>query len=426
MTSSWRIVSTEVVTTERRRSRFKRASAVAFACSFAILGLGAWAGSWFGEFLLQLAGLGIGLSGLGYLGARVFPAQRELRQGGLLVVEPDRIVIERPRVKRGIWRSRILQGYLIEPNTLGLVLVEGEELRFDLESRADAEAALAELGLEATARPLSVPIVSPADEGSPGGRVFGLLALLGLAPLALAAGAASLVGVMRLLAGAGRAFPFDSLAFFFVSTVLTYLLFRYFSPRAATIGVDGITIDQPLGKRFVPFAQLAAIDEDDKGVVLTTRDGERVPLSVSFGKIAPFAADGSTERRAAIVDRIRQARARSGDGKLDEAKLARLDRAGRSISQWSQSLAQAKTAGYRVESFEADELVRVACDPEASPERRVGATLALRERESPEIARVRVAAGACVDEDLRHALEAAAEGEVAEAEIERVTARSRL
>jgi membrane protein implicated in regulation of membrane protease activity len=252
-----------------------------------------------------------------------------------------------------------------------------------------------------------------------------LLALLGLAPLTVAVGATTLRALVRLLTMAGGSFPLAGLVFFGATSALVYLLLRRFAARTATIGVDGVTIEQLIGRRFVPYAQIAAIDEDDKGVVLTTHDGERVPLRVSFGKIAPFASDGSTERRAAILDRIRQARARAGEGKLGEAKLARLDRGERSVADWSNALARTRAAGYRVESFEADELVRIACDPEVLPERRVGATLALRGQAESEVARVRVAAAACVDEDLRRALEAAAEGEVAEAELARVTERMR-
>ncbi|MBL8612022.1 MAG: hypothetical protein JNL38_32065 [Myxococcales bacterium] len=60
-----------------------------------------------------------------------------------------------------------------------------------------------------------------------------------------------------------------------------------------------------------------------------------------------------------------------------------------------------------------DELEQVIGDAASSPERRVGATLALAARDAERArARVRVAAPALADEELREALEAAAEGEV--------------
>jgi len=68
---------------------------------------------------------------------------------------------------------------------------------------------------------------------------------------------------------------------------------------------------------------------------------------------------------------------------------------------------------YRARALQRDDLWQVLEDPKASPERRVGAALALSRRaKTGERRRVRIAAASCALRPLRIAIEEAAEGEI--------------
>jgi hypothetical protein len=304
--------------------------------------------------------------------------------------------------------------------TLGLVLENGVELRFALESRREAEEALRSLDLHAATRPLEVRLISAASAGSSVGRVLGLIGGIALAPLVFVALALTLAALLSLDLRVALGFGLPLLG---LAGALSALL-RYFSPRRGWIGVDGVTLERFLRRaRIIPYSQMASVVEDDRGVVITTRVNERVHLRVSREPIEPGRRDDSASRRAAILERIRQARDLAAQSAVADAKLARLDRAGRTPDAWREALRRVRSEDYRIEPFEPDELVRIACDADVSPERRVGATIALRDLDATSVERVRIAARACVDDDLRAALEAAADGEITETRLARASAR---
>jgi hypothetical protein len=112
--------------------------------------------------------------------------------------------------------------------------------------------------------------------------------------------------------------------------------------------------------------------------------------------------------------RIREARAAHGGAHQPE-QLELLDRKGRSVADWSRSLESLARAGssYRAVGLSADDLEIIVTSPEVSPERRLGAALALRAAghlAAPE--RIRVAAAQCASSRLRIALERVGEGAV--------------
>jgi hypothetical protein len=196
----------------------------------------------------------------------------------------------------------------------------------------------------------------------------------------------------------------------------------------ASIGADGVSVPAFLRSRFIPYSKIAAVAESPTGVTLTLDDGAIVTLRLSdqvLDDAAQITAREAHERRAMIVDRIGQARERAGNARVPEAKLARLDRAGRSIEAWSEALSSLSNADYRHEPFTADELTRIALDGEAAPARRVAATVALRVAKEPALERVRIAADACLDRDLKRALEQAAEGELELEQVSRIEKRAR-
>jgi hypothetical protein len=375
-----------------------------------------------GDLIAVAGSIGMLLGGAARFAARALPRRWKERPGGHLAIVRDGLVIERSDGIRLVETKRVQWGYLLEPMTLGLVLADGVELRFALESRREAEDALRSLDLHAATRPLEVRLISAASAGSSIGRVLGLVGVIALAPLVFEVLALTVAALLSVELRVSLSFGLPLLA---LGGALSALV-RYFSPRRAWIGVDGVTLDRFLRRaRIMPYSQMASVVEDDWGVALTTRANERVHLRVSREPIEPGRGDDSASRRAAILERIRQARDLAAQSAVADAKLARLDRAGRTPDAWREALRRVRSEDYRMEPFEPDELVRIACDADVSPERRVGATIALHDLDVTSVDRVRVAARACVDDDLRAALEAAADGEITERRLGRANARVR-
>ncbi len=426
----WPVRSVEADTHERWRGRLGRVAWGAAATGLLSFVGGVVLGSWFGDFVFDSSVAWFGGALAVALVRGVWPRAPTIERALLFRLEPDAAVLEGGPGARRIARVRIAQGFLLEPSTLGLVLDDGEELFIELSEREDAEEALDALALGATDRPLEVPLISLLDQGTSDRRIATMLAA---AWVALPMSVVSLFTLAWLAEPAmrGRASVLGMLlasVLVAVTVVIDTLFYRAVRRAIAKVGADGITIPSLAGSRFVPYGAIARVEEDERGVVLITIEGERLELPVTFlklGKQAALSARAGFAKRAMILDRIRQARARAGSSGVPEAKLARLDRAGRTKEAWRAALAGLGRSDYRTDPFTPEELAHVALDTGASPERRAAATVALRVVEAPELARVRVAADACLDEDLKVALERAAEGELETAALTRATARLR-
>jgi hypothetical protein len=128
------------------------------------------------------------------------------------------------------------------------------------------------------------------------------------------------------------------------------------------------------------------------------------------------------------VRRIEDALAARVASQSQVARAAALERHGRPFARWRAELASLAQQGadYRRNAGLArDDLQRVLEDASAPTEHRVGAAVALAAAGEVDIRRrVRIAAAACADRDLRAALEAAAEEELDEAKLERALRRT--
>jgi hypothetical protein len=174
--------------------------------------------------------------------------------------------------------------------------------------------------------------------------------------------------------------------------------------RRIVIGADGVLVRNWLVERFVHFRDVAEVDD----LTIVKTNGRRLKVGV-IGKPA---------ERAAAAHRLQQAfqsfKARALEG---DARLARGDR---DMRTWIDGLKrQAHEEGsFRRAATSPEALQRIVENPSSGVEQRVGAAIALSSLGDEAVKRVRIAAQSSVNEELRIALEAAAEGEIDESTYE--------
>jgi len=363
-------------------------------------------------------------------GPRLAPRGVVMKDGALLLLDGA------TQRERAFPLADITQGWWEDPDLVHLALKSGDVLVVRVKDAAQGEQLLRAAGVTAAERVLRVPLASAASQ-VPGGSIFGgaLLAIGGaalfFASITLAYGvrdmahevdAASLGGFSFIVALAALL----SLALYAVTSALRR--------REAVVGTDGVAYQRSLRTEFIPYAALASVLLDTRGVRLVRKDGRRVVLPTrGFGApplpLAPQAAPPKTPaeaQRRVLLERIHEAMASGGSSELAQVALDRLDRNGRPIAAWLDDLRKLLTSEgvYRTARISPEQLGGVIMDPAAPAERRVAAAVALSTRESGEARqRVRIAVQACADEDLRSALESAAEGEIDETTLARAASR---
>ncbi len=329
--------------------------------------------------------------------------------------------------------ASITQGHFEEPDRVHLATASGVTWVITVRSAEEAEALLRAASVTAAERVLRVPLTSAASQ-IPGGPAFGLIALLLLCPATFFTSLVATVGAKELT----HQFSWGSFGAFSIVvgltaalSAITYAVFGLLRRREALIGTDGIAYQKSLRKQFIPYGSVREVLPDTRGVRLVCTDGrsivlptqERTDRPLSFGVTAPGAVPTPAEaRRKALMDRIAQAKAAGGGSVLARVALDKLDRNDRPVTRWKldlQNLAK-ESADYRNRELSLNDLCAVIEDAGAPPERRIAATVALAGRDKGEAhRRVRIAAQACADEELRRALESAAEGEIEEAYLEK-------
>jgi hypothetical protein len=210
---------------------------------------------------------------------------------------------------------------------------------------------------------------------------------------------------------------------------------RLLGRREVVIGTDGIVIPGFLRRRFIPHSTVAGIERDGFGIVLRLRDGGSVRLPVRAARRAPLpldppapgASSEDAELREVLYRRIHDAMSVRA-GPVASRALDELERKGMPLATWRARLRGllAKEGSYRAPEVGGADLRAIVADPAAPAERRVAAAVALSTSDDVEDRRqVRIAVDACADADLRAALEEAAEGEIDERRLGRLTARLR-
>ncbi len=461
--SALRIESPAIAWSLRERTRRFAFRWMGGSVAAAVLALGVGipfdsglAGGLFGLSMLSagLAGVGGVLSGKG----------RDPARSGVVERRGETLVIARDGTETRLALAEVDQGWIEDVGGDGeacdvvLHLADLRQLAVRVSSRVEGEALLRAARVSVVDRVLRVPIRSLAASQR-FGEVMGLASMSLLLPFVFV-GAAGLIwfAIMCML----RSAPIDDprglailVSFLFAVSVLSIVgvrvLARYLRRREAIVGTDGVALEGFGKRRFVAYSRVRRVARDPKGVRLYLNDGVSVllptlsdadaPLPVTPGVDAPF--DPATvkrriprgapvadlyrkdlARREALFERIEQAMAARGRSKVSQVQLAQLDRQRRTLPAWRRdlrALLAVEGSGYRGAALGSDQLAEVVEDAGAPAERRVAAAIALSSKGDPEARRrVRIAVEACADEDLRAALEHAAEGEIEEAELSRV------
>jgi hypothetical protein len=185
------------------------------------------------------------------------------------------------------------------------------------------------------------------------------------------------------------------------TALLTVVMLRPVDTMEVLVGSDGLTVRGELDDRFVAFASVDEVRDEDRGVALSLRDGGE------FVVAGP--ALGAWQRRA-VSERIRDAldALRAADASARTRSL--LARGDTPFDAWRSSLrAQARgEAIYRNNALDRAELFDVLDDTSAPPAQRAAAAMvlaALDDRRDEALTRVRVAAESSASDPLRRALE---------------------
>jgi hypothetical protein len=196
------------------------------------------------------------------------------------------------------------------------------------------------------------------------------------------------------------------------------------------VGRDGVAIRCGREERFLPLRRIAGVRAREAWTELSLASGGWIEMLVAPPWRARTRARGALggvlaeRRRNRLAALVRWHMERSGHGQGSSAE--QLGRQGRPLQAWQaalQALVREESAGYRGAAVPEERALEVLEDGGAPVELRVGAALALsgdREREAAR--RARRAIEGCASQEVRAALEQAAEGELEEGMLERARA----
>jgi hypothetical protein len=378
----------------------------------------------------------IGLAGVmcSSLALVLGPSVRSVMRPGVVSLSDAAITVYFSEDRRVYPMNEVLEGWLEEPDEVYLRMKGGETLVVKVRSAEEGESLLAAADLSASERVVRMPLSSAASM-IPGGRVLSVLGIMGLSPVTIFSGAVA-AAMLRDPSKPGNIVGVGLVAGFTVTLAfLIYALVAALRRREVTVGTDGLVVRSTFAREFIPYAQVTQVVPDPDGVRVVCGTKKSVVLPTSDAIALPWHRQSATtpataagvKRRDALLDRIQDAMtARQAAGSAS-ANLRHLDRNGRPIAAWRDDLQRLIKAPslYRGAGFEKSELATLIEDPAAPAERRVGAALALRIADPEETRkRVRIAVSACADDDLRAALESAAEGEVEEGQLEKLRFRA--
>lgn len=236
---------------------------------------------------------------------------------------------------------------------------------------------------------------------------FSLAALPGSGPLLIVALVVLFFGLVAL----GGSDPLFGVAMLAASIAIVVLV-RW--PARVDVGSDGLTIRRVSGRRFIAHDQIEFVytfgrpEDQRQGVELLLRGGSKLRLPVKPG----FTSEITADRTARLFHRVVDARSRrrGAIGQLN----ALLDAANQDPRAWIRALRDAAQGGHPHRSMHVDlgELWAILEDPSLSPAARSGAAIALGARiDTSGRERIRIVAKATAAEELRSALELAAEAE---------------
>lgn len=362
---------------------------------------------------LMNAGMVVGFLGL-LLGAGLALAAPlvnfvQSRAPALVAVESGDLVYLQGEKRRSIPRNQIVGGVVVpspKNATLEVYLKDGDLIRIAVDDARTGDAILDELGIGATNRRARIDL---ADDS----RKL-LVALPRLVVTALFWFMMLGMAVQQYQAAFGHKLPGTFMGPWLACLVGTFLLWqRLARPASIEVGSDGVTIKRALEERFLPHASTARVWAHGKQVFFSDTSGTLTSVGGSLAQAGAEDGAHAAPTALAAVYRIEEARRAAGGEQVPEQLAAQLDHDGRSVESWRRDLedVMAPGAGYRSAALSPDDVEKVLADPYAPIDRRIGAAVALtaaRVPGAPE--RIRVAAGATSNDELRNALEKVADG----------------
>lgn len=331
-------------------------------------------------------------------GTRTAMSTEALLRDGVLRIHSINLAVRREDVRQGL-ESNGDDGVVLD-------LTDGEVLRLAfVPGSGAAKRVLAAMGAGVEQRTAQVPLRRVIGRFTIGFLTF----CLGLYPSTLMA-----EKLVTLFYGEIRPLVAFPLLVGLAAAMAWGMMHRFGSPHVV-IGADGIRVRGLLTQPFYRYSEITGVRSEGWQVILELRGGKVRTLPV-------VAVD--LMRVNGLVKRIEQARRHATDGRTFLADS--LARAGRTMPEWRASLEHLakREASFREAPLDRDEVARVATDPEVDAEQRVAAAFVLT-RIDVEGGRqqIRIAANATVDEELKSALLAAAEGEMESPAIGRVMKR---
>lgn len=173
----------------------------------------------------------------------------------------------------------------------------------------------------------------------------------------------------------------------------------------ASVGADGVRLRQLSGTRFLPYGAIDQVVLCGREIHLELKGGARI--EVHYAREHRYEAEMLVER----IEGQRSALRRRADAKRPAADY--LARRGRTPTEWLRALEaqHERHATFRTPVVPGERLWEILEDASAPPTTRAGAAIALRQevQENDEArSRLRVAADACADPRIKHALESVA------------------
>jgi Bacterial PH domain len=326
------------------------------------------------------------------------------------------------RVTRSYGPGRVVDGWIDEPGEVTSVVLRmrgGDVISIEVPTLLEARAVLLAAGVAAEQQVLKMRLANAMTQLPVGGCI----AALGSFFLPIA-GIIATIGLFASPMGS-RAQGTSALILAAITLVFA-LLVRALIPPRVVIGTDGIAVERMFGRTFVRHSRVTEVSSRRGAVVLQVRGGRSLALPTGH-RYASLRSRAEESPHTALRNRIEEARAAGRSRSSPSACAADLDRGGRSLDAWRRHLrGLVSTESYRRASVGKEEIAAVLEDASAPPQRRVAAALILAEGDDAAI-KLRIAdvVRTCADESLRAALEAAAQGEITEADLSPLLRRRR-
>ena len=343
-----------------------------------------------------------GITVLAFVGSAIAGHRDRRRTDASYVLTPEGIEVHRAAQSPWVVISRreVLTGYEVPiEGSVELKLTGGRKLVIET---AEPTALLEHLGVAVHQRALTIPL-----RDGVGSTVLGLLWLV-------------MCVVMSGFAWASL-LPWNSHGLIFPLTILSSiativpLLWRFGFPRVV-VGADGIRVRGTIMQPFVPYGEILGVTAHSSGVHLQLRGGRVLQLETwgrTEAQVATLAARIGEGRGARIAEATTRADA--------------LKRGNRTLPAWREDLRRLALGAhdFRHQAYGPEDFEQILTSAGSSPDERIGAALALRVADPSARPRIRIAAAASANDDLRAALtECASERETLDdAPLHRATMR---